>query len=121
MSLILGFGLISANKVLTDKDQGTRKPGCLDFGDTCSWGGGGNFSVGQGSGNLGIDISLCDGAAGGRKVVGGGEIGGGISWTNFSAAMAIPVVCLEMVDLLLAVDLVVAVTVKVMVVEPALI
>ena len=35
--------------------------------------------------------------------------------------MAIPVVCLEMVDLLLAVDLVVAVTVKVMVVEPALI
>ncbi|KAJ6364193.1 hypothetical protein OIU76_029180 [Salix suchowensis] len=89
-----GFGLISPNRVLTDKDQGARKPGSLDFGDTCSWGGGGNFSAGQGSGNLGIDISLCNGAAGERKVVDGGEIGGGISWTNFSAAMAIPVVCL---------------------------
>ncbi|KAJ6396886.1 hypothetical protein OIU77_021841 [Salix suchowensis] len=76
-------------------------------------------SAGQGSGNLGIDISLCNGAAGERKVVDGGEIGGGISWTNFSAAMAIPVVCLELVDLVLAVDIVVAVTVTVLVVEPA--
>lgn len=69
MILILGFGLLSANRVLTDKDQGTRKPDSLDLQETWSWGGGGNFGVGQASGNLGIDIGLCNGAAGG-----GGEL-----------------------------------------------
>lgn len=91
MILILGFGLLSANRVLTDKDQGTRKPDSLDLQETWSWGGGGNFGVGQASGNLGIDIGLCNGAAGGGGgVVSGGEIGGGIGWPSFSAATVIP-------------------------------
>ncbi|KAJ6935501.1 hypothetical protein NC652_010499 [Populus alba x Populus x berolinensis] len=63
-----GFGLLSANRVLTDKDQGTRKPDSLDLQETWSWGDGGNFGVGHGSGNLGIDIGLCNGAAGGEKL-----------------------------------------------------
>lgn len=88
--LILGFGLISADRVLTDKDQGTHKPDSLDLQETWSWGDGGNFGVGHGSGNLGIDIGLCNGAAGGREVVSGGEISGGIDWPSFSAATVIP-------------------------------
>lgn len=68
MILILGFGLLSANRVLTDKDQGTRKPDSLDLQETWSWGGGGNFGVGQASGNLGIDIGLCNGQQGGEKL-----------------------------------------------------